>query len=419
MSPSAPSRPGRIALLALIGAVGLSTVVATPATATTADCSRSLPAGTSTVSVPFAGTNFDVLVHVPDVAADESLPLVLDLHGSNSNGTVQAGISGLADVADAEHFIVAEPTGAIAFPTTLEGGNWAWNVPGVPLTSGTLPPDGSRDDVAFLSTVVESLSASGCVDPGSVFATGYSGGGRMASALACTRADLFAAVAPVAGLRAGRADTADLSTIEAGSCAPSQPVSVVTFHGIDDAVNPYLGNTDPRWGFSVPVAAAGWAVLDECDTVPTETTITEQITLTTAADCADGTAVELYTIAGAGHTWPGTAVDLEASGLGVVNRDISASQLMWDFFAAHARSSAVTPTPEPTVEPTAEPTVAPTAAPTPTSTPTAVPTVVSTGSDGSALAATGVNAAAPLWLALGLLLLGGVGIVRARRHSTR
>ncbi len=341
MTPRSPQRATGIAVAALIAAAGLGATAA-PASAATVDaCTRTLPTGDSTLSVPFAGTAYDVPVHVPAGAAGE-LPLVLDLHGSNANGTVQAQISGLAAIADAEGFIVANPSGAIGAPDfaqTLPEGNWGWNVPGVPLTSGTFPPAGSRDDVAFLTAVVDAIDAQGCLADGSVFATGFSGGGRMASALACNRADVFAAVAPVAGLRAGRADTAALATIEAGSCAPSEPLAVLSFHGTADAVNPYPGNTDPRWGYSVAAAAAGWAALDGCEATPTSTQATATATRIAYTGCADGGAVEYYELAGGGHTWPGTSFDL--SPLGATDLSVSASALMWDFFEANARTAAV------------------------------------------------------------------------------
>jgi polyhydroxybutyrate depolymerase len=45
--------------------------------------------------------------------------------------------------------------------------------------------------------------------------------------------------------------------------------------------------------------------------------------------------VVLYKVLGGGHTWPGTSVDL--SPLGVTTQEIVASELLWDFFAAHPR----------------------------------------------------------------------------------
>ncbi|MDO4899569.1 PHB depolymerase family esterase [Actinomyces sp.] len=292
------------------------------------------------MEVSFEGQTYPVRVHVPDGADPAtSLPLVLDLHGSNSNGVSQAEISGLDAVADAADtgFIVAQPTAAIALDTDnpLPDGNWAWNVPGVPTTAGEYPADDARDDVAYLAAVIDTLTEQACVDTDSVYATGYSGGGRMASALACERPDLIAAIAPVAGLRAGRAAADDSTRLDPSTCTPAQPVSVVTFHGTDDVVNPYDGNDDPRWGYKVEAAASGWAQLNGCAAEPTTEKVGDHVSLTRYGSCEGGAEVALYTVDAGGHTWPGTGVDLSA--LGTITQEIKASQLMWEFFAAHPR----------------------------------------------------------------------------------
>ena len=324
------------AALALTGVVSVPAAAA-PATSDSPEhpCSRTLPQGTSTVDVAFAGVTYPVRVHVPSAPEHRALPLVLDLHGSNNNATIQADISDLQDVADAEGFIVANPQGDIAFPPTLPDGNWGWNVPGVPLTSGNYPPAGSRDDIGFLTAVVDQIDDAGCVDDRRVYAAGYSGGGRMASALACAKSDVFAAIAPVAGLRAGRPDPADLTVPEAATCEPANPVAVVSFHGTADFVNPYPGNADPRWGYSVQLAASTWASLDGCRVGPTATVVSDEVTKYAWSKCMQNTDVVLYEVTGGGHTWPGTDASLE--GLGVVTQDINASQIMWDFFEAHPK----------------------------------------------------------------------------------
>ena len=54
---------------------------------------------------------------------------------------------GGSSVADAEKFIVANPSGAIPLAQQnppLPDGCWAWNVPGVPTTSGQFPPADAR-----------------------------------------------------------------------------------------------------------------------------------------------------------------------------------------------------------------------------------------------------------------------------------
>lgn len=284
-------------------------------------CQRSLPAGTQTLQVRFQGVSYPVRLVVPDgVRTRTALPLVLDLHGSSSNGVAQAPISDLTTLAGEEKFLVANPSGNIALaPQTppLPDGSWAWNVPGVPTTAGQLPPAGARDDVAFLKTVIKTVDKLACVDGDRVFAAGYSGGGRMASALACELSDTIAAIAPVAGLRAGRPSPVDTSVPEIQSCRPDRPVPVITFHGDADVVNPLPGNSDLRWGYSVAVAVQTWARLNDCRQGPASTTISAQVTRFTYSRCRDGADVAYYRVTGGGHTWPGSAADFGP--LGPVN----------------------------------------------------------------------------------------------------
>ena len=89
----------------------------------------------------------------------------------------------------------------------------------------------ARDDVQFLSRVIDVVTQQLCGDARRVYATGHSGGGRMTSALACRLADKVAAVAPNAGLRAGRPDPDDTSVPEVEDCEPARPMPVLTFHG--------------------------------------------------------------------------------------------------------------------------------------------------------------------------------------------
>lgn len=332
-----------LALTAVAVAVmAVSTVSSAGATSATppsraAACTPTLQAGTQTVPVRFAGRSTEVQVFVPS-HRPARVPLVLDLHGSSSNGPAQAGISDLSAVAERKGFLVANPTAAIELPPTdppLAGGSWAWNVPGVPTTAGQFPPPGARDDVAFLTAVIDQVGAAACVDTRRTYATGYSGGGRMASALACRLSDRIAAIAPVAGLRAGRPAPDEVSVPEVQDCTPTEPVAVLTFHGTADGVNPYGGSDDLRWGYSAPVAVQTWARLNDCRTGPLRTALTEHVSLTTYTRCAGGADVEFQRIVGGGHTWPGS--DVPEGPLGPITQEVDASETMWAFFEAHPK----------------------------------------------------------------------------------
>jgi polyhydroxybutyrate depolymerase len=50
--------------------------------------------------------------------------------------------------------------------------------------------------------------------------------------------------------------------------------------------------------------------------------------------CPEHAGMELYTIRGGGHTWPGSPVSWPTY-LGPVNHTINAAQVLWQFFAAH------------------------------------------------------------------------------------
>ena len=165
----------------------------------------------------------------------QRLPLVLDLHGSGGNAAGQARNSGLETLSASERFIVA----------TLEGEGNRWNVP---------VQDGRADDVAYVSDVIAHVAARVCTDETRVYATGFSGGGRMTSLLG-----VQARVAP-------RRRCAGVGLRWPGPC-DGRPVPVLTFHGLADPQNPYDGHAAGRgaeWEESVPDALAGWARHNKC-----------------------------------------------------------------------------------------------------------------------------------------------------------
>jgi polyhydroxybutyrate depolymerase len=224
------------------------------------------------------------------------------------------------DATSDEHtFIVAYPQGLI-----VSGTGYDWNIPGVPLFGGAYPPSDAANDVTFLVDLVGVLESSYCIDRSEVYATGMSGGGRMASQLACDASGVFAAVAPVAGLRRPK------------PCATTRPVAVVAFHGTADPIDPYTGHGQAYWTYSVPDAQTLWASQDGCSSTPT-TKHHKEYTLTTYAKCKGGVDVELYSLKGEGHEWPGgpSQSPLITDVLGPQSDAVSANEVMWSFFMKH------------------------------------------------------------------------------------
>lgn len=294
-----------------------------------ARCRPTVVAGTQTVTVDFDGVGYPVRVHVPEGRRDGvRVPLVVNLHFSNGNADAQADYSGLETVADQQGFIAVEPNGALPAADPNPNKIWFWNVPGVPTTAGQYPPPDARDDIAYLTAVIDTITRLGCADAHRVYLTGHSGGARMASAYACARPDKIAAVAPVAGLRVGRPSPDDPQAVQLQTCRPSLPVPVITFHGDADTTNPYQGNTDPRWGYTTQYAVQGWARLDGCRVGPEVRPYSEHVIIETYSACRGGAIVRLYKIIGGTHSWPG------ADG---ATPEISASRTMWDFFAGFRR----------------------------------------------------------------------------------
>jgi polyhydroxybutyrate depolymerase len=278
-------------------------------------------AGSTTLTLAIGGHSRLVVVHVPSGYRGTSrLALVLNMHGSGATAVDQELFSDMNTTADADGFIVAYPQGLIA-----DGSGFDWNVPGEPLIGGAPVPSDAPNDVSFLTALVGVLEQRYCVDRTRVYATGFSGGARTASQLACDASGVFAAVAAVSGLR------------RPSPCPTSRPVPIIAFHGTADPVDPYDGHGQRYWTYSVPAAAADWAAQDGCSTTAATSKPAATVTLTDYSHCRGGAAVELYTIAGEGHEWPG-GIPLPSSLtklLGAQSNAISANNLMWAFFRAH------------------------------------------------------------------------------------
>lgn len=305
---------------------GAATLRLRGATPSPGGCRRPVAAGSASLELHVAGHERLVIVHVP--AGDTNttpLPLVLNLHGSESNAHQEELLTGMDATADRDRFVVAYPQGLIA-----ESRGDAWNVPGEPLTTGAFAPKSAPDDVGFLTQLPTLLAARYCLDLRRVYATGISGGGRMASQLACDAPSTFAAVAPVAGLR------------YPGPCRGSRAVPVLAFHGTADPIDPYGGHGLAYWTYSVPVAAQRWATHERCG--PATVTHHRGSTLRAYTHCAQGSAVELYTVAGAGHEWPGGPALPPAFTrvLGPQSNAVDANDAMWRFFRAYALPAAAT-----------------------------------------------------------------------------
>jgi polyhydroxybutyrate depolymerase len=311
-----------IVAAALLTMSGCSSAHAHAQTGTTTEsCRPALASGDHTLTMTVGGRVRVMIVHVPPAAAPaRALPLVVDMHGSGSTAVQQEVLSGMNAAADANGFVVVYPQAIIR-----SGSGFLWNIPGVPLIGNRPTPARAADDIAFIKTMVAKLRSSACIDLARVYATGFSGGARLSSQLACDAPTTFAAVAPVSGLRLP------------APCPATRAVPVIAFHGSADPVDPYRGNGQAYWTYSVPIAAQRWAAHDGCDATPKSSRPAPSAVLVTYSGCRDGATVELYTLSGEGHEWPGgPALPAAVTRLlGPQSNAVNADAVMWAFFAAH------------------------------------------------------------------------------------
>jgi polyhydroxybutyrate depolymerase len=321
--PRRGARAARLALALAAAAAAFASSAAgasSHASAAASGCGHSVSSGSTTLQVRIGGRSRTVIVHVPSgYAATKPAALVLNLHGSGSDAHQQELFSGMDATADADGFIVAYPQALIPMAAGFD-----WNIPGVPLFGGAEPPAGAANDVSFLTDLVQTLAGRYCIDTRRVYSTGVSGGGRMSSQLACDAPSTFAAVAPVAGLR------------YPSPCPTRRNVAIIAFHGSADPIDPYNGHGQPYWTYSVPVAAQRWATHDGCKSTA-KVTHAKGYTLSAYSGCAAGSQVELYTLAGEGHEWPGGPPLPSAitRALGPQSDAVNANAAMWAFFQAH------------------------------------------------------------------------------------
>jgi polyhydroxybutyrate depolymerase len=265
-----------------------------------------------TLTFSFGGFGRTVSVHLPSLpprtaaTAPVPLALVLDLHASGGTAAGRQSASGLAAVADREGFVVAYPQGAIAY-----AGGFQWHVPHQPLVDGAPEPAGP-DDVAFLAEAIRRVSTAvqaeggAEIDPRRVYATGFSGGARMASSAGCELVEL-AAIAPISGLRFP------------APCARDD-ISILAFHGTADPTNTYDGSgSSPYWTYGIPAALDRWRQHLGCPAASSSRPAAS-VELSVAHGCRGGASVELYSLEGEGHEAP---------------RAVAANELMWSFFRAH------------------------------------------------------------------------------------
>lgn len=256
---------------------------------------------------------------------EEPQPLILDFHGLAEGAQVHSLMSALGELGLEEGFTTVFPQGL--------GSPARWRVGGLDAST----------ELPYVDALLADVGERRCVDLSRVYATGLSNGAMMTSLLACTRSEVIAAFAPVAGL----------SWFD--GCEPERATPILTFHGTEDSILKFNGGVgdlsivtggepDPEAsevpeadldGEGYPETARQWAEALGCDPESTDTEVTPEI-IERDWVCPDGVELQFVIVVGGGHTWPGSdfSANLERI-MGPTTFDVSANEAMWEMFQRH------------------------------------------------------------------------------------
>ena len=242
-------------------------------------------------------------MYIPD-SLKAGAPLVVYTHGY---GSKSRWLDDLNKVASSEGFAVCYPDGA---PDDRGKDGWFVGYP----TQWHM--DQNEED--FFAALLDEVCTKHMLSRENVFMAGMSNGGDLCYQLAYTRPGLFKAYASVAGL-----------TFEwmYNKRKLSEPVHFLEIHGNADKVSAWQGDHENKGGWGayipVPLAVSSIAANNRCTTMcsesfPTLSDSTRIITHTVYGNSPSGRDVEVYEIAGAGHSWH--------------KKDLPTAEIIWQFF---------------------------------------------------------------------------------------
>jgi len=220
-------------------------------------------------------------LNVPSTySASTSTPLLLALHSRTSTAKTIFTDSQILSWAESMNFIVAGLNGAVYEDSS------SWNA-GNCCTNATTYQE---NDMLFVSTVLDHVTANHSIDKSRVWVMGHSNGGMMAYRLACDLYDKITAIAVVSG------------ALMDPTCSPTKPVSIFHIHGNLDPTVPFHGGgkfETPNIYFSVQ----DMAYRNSCTGDPKETsnTIEERYTWR----CTNGVETQLVNYQEQSHAWVG------------------------------------------------------------------------------------------------------------------
>jgi polyhydroxybutyrate depolymerase len=291
------------------------------------------PSGTSKrkMKIRAAGFRRTYLLHVPEgYDGTTVLPLVVVIHGAFSGAKEIEARTGFSRLADREGFIAVYPNGIGLFGLLRH-----WN-------SGHCCAKARKDgidDVGFIETVIDEVAAGMEVDRDRIYLVGHSNGGMLAYRIAAERSDLVAAVAPVSATIGGKPSEKEPEWVIP---EPLAPVPVIVIHGDADEHVPYDGGsgTQTKGGataISVRRSVEFWVRANGCEPKDTiERHPDGAYSRETWTGCTSSADVELLTLHGWEHDWPGPYFTAKLSEDAAFH-GFDAAEIIWDFFRQHSR----------------------------------------------------------------------------------
>ena len=315
-----------IAVALLVAAAALLPGAATAATGTLSSADYTGPEGTQHYEL-----------YVPSTyKAGTPMPLVVALHGCTQTGDGFRLLTRWDALAEAKGFIAVFPQ-----QDANSNNQKCWNF----FQDAHMHRSGGEP--ALIAAVTRSIASSYAVDPHRVYATGLSAGGAMASVLAATHPDLFAAIGIGSGCEYAATATCagykSADPVEAGKAAYTEmgprarPMPFIAFQGDKDTTIPPINAEQlvQQWLVTDDLADDG-ALNGSLPAVPAKTTDGqapggETYTVRNYVDKGSVELAQYWVVHGMGHAWSGG--DAAQPYADAAGPDETAA--MYEFFASH------------------------------------------------------------------------------------
>jgi len=245
---------------------------------------------------------------VPEqLPAGETVPMVLDLHGGGGTNSLQYNMSGFAQLAEAQGFIVA-------YPQAHGERNWDIDIDGL---------RNDYDDMGYLMTIINTTSEAHPVDTSRIHMTGWSNGCMMTQRFAVETQSVLASAGCMSGYLMKEAPATYLA-----------PIPFMEVHGVLDPVVQYLDNTaittiaigNPSAGFNRGAVQnmEYWADLNGCSGAVHELLeVGQNYDIRGYEECEAGAEVRLMSLHLAGHN----------AYQGGTPNGIPTTQMLWEFLS--------------------------------------------------------------------------------------